>query len=119
MEGFLKAVWHQLGFDGLTTPQIVWLVVGFLAQIMFMMRFVVQWIASERVRRSIVPVAFWYFSIAGGMMLLTYAIYRRDPVFIFGQAGGLVIYLRNLYFIHLGKRQDLEAEKAEETSSKG
>ncbi len=113
MSSFLDAIWHQLGFDDMTTTQIVWVVVGFVAQIMFMMRFVVQWIASERVRRSIVPVAFWYFSVAGGAMLLTYAIYRRDPVFIFGQAGGLVIYMRNLYFIHQGKRKDLEAEGAD------
>lgn len=112
MSDFFKGVWHQMGFDSMTTTEIIWVAVGFAAQLMFMMRFVVQWIASEKVKRSIVPVAFWYFSVAGGAMLLTYAIYRRDPVFIFGQAGGLVIYLRNLYFIHQGKRRDLEAEKA-------
>ena len=112
MDSFFQALWHQMGFDSMTTTQIVWVAVGFAAQLMFMMRFVVQWIASERVRRSIVPVTFWYFSLAGGAMLLTYAIYRRDPVFIFGQAGGLVIYMRNLYFIHQGKREDMESEQA-------
>jgi lipid-A-disaccharide synthase-like uncharacterized protein len=60
----------------------------------------VQWIASERRRKSVVPNQFWYFSIGGGLTLLAYAIYRRDPVFILGQAAGLFVYARNLYFIH-------------------
>ena len=76
-----------------------WLAVGFLAQLMFSMRFIVQWIASERARRSIVPETFWYFSVVGGAMLFAYAIYRLDPVFILGQGMGLVIYGRNIYFI--------------------
>lgn len=82
-----------------------WVVLGFVAQAMFTMRFVVQWIASERARASVVPVAFWFFSIAGGVLLLAYALYRRDPVFIAGQAFGLVVYLRNVYFIILAGRQ--------------
>ena len=71
-----------------TTPttEIVWLALGFTAQLMFSMRFILQWIASERARRSIVPEVFWYFSFVGGAMLLAYAIYRVDPVFIMGQA---------------------------------
>lgn len=77
-----------------------WVLFGFLAQCCFMMRFLVQWIASEKLQRSHVPVAFWYFSLAGGVMLLTYAIQRRDPVFVFGQSLGLVIYLRNLVLIY-------------------
>ncbi|HET6655998.1 MAG TPA: lipid-A-disaccharide synthase N-terminal domain-containing protein [Gammaproteobacteria bacterium] len=77
----------------------IWLAIGFLAQAMFSMRFVVQWIYSEKHRRSLIPVAFWYFSLAGGSLLLAYAIYQRDPVFIVGQAGGLVVYVRNLYLI--------------------
>lgn len=76
-----------------------WLAVGFLGQALFSMRFVVQWVQSERLRRSVIPTAFWYFSIAGGLTLLSYAIYRRDPVFIVGQTSGLFIYLRNLYFV--------------------
>ena len=76
-----------------------WVALGFIAQAFFTMRFVVQWIASERARRSVVPVAFWFFSIGGGVLLLAYALYRRDPVFIAGQAFGLIVYCRNLYFI--------------------
>ena len=82
-----------------------WVALGFLAQGFFTMRFVVQWIASERARRSVIPVAFWFFSVGGGTLLLVYALYRRDPVFIAGQALGLVVYLRNLYFIALHKEQ--------------
>lgn len=77
----------------------LWLAIGFGGQALFSMRFLVQWVASERRGRSIVPLAFWYFSIAGGLTLLAYAIYREDPVFIVGQAAGLFIYLRNLQLI--------------------
>ncbi len=82
-----------------------WVILGFVAQAGVTMRFVVQWIASERARASVVPVAFWFFSIGGGALLLVYALYRRDPVFIAGQALGLVVYIRNLYFILLTGRQ--------------
>ena len=82
-----------------------WVLLGYAAQIMFTMRFVVQWIASERARKSVIPVAFWFFSIGGGVLLLVYALYRRDPVFIAGQALGLVVYVRNLYFIIVNGRQ--------------
>lgn len=84
--------------------ELVWLTIGMVAQLMFTLRFVVQWLASEKVRRSVVPETFWYFSFAGGVMLLVYAIYRADPVFIIGQASGLFIYSRNIYFIWQGKR---------------
>lgn len=84
--------------------ELVWLGLGFFAQLMFSMRFLIQWIATERARASIVPEAFWYFSFAGGVLLLSYALYRMDPVFILGQATGLVIYSRNIYFIWIGKR---------------
>jgi len=89
-----------------TTPtvELVWLGIGLVAQLLFSARFLVQWIATERARASIIPETFWYFSFAGGVMLLAYAIYRLDPVFILGQATGLVIYSRNIYFIWLGKR---------------
>ena len=76
-----------------------WLVVGFLGQVMFSCRFLVQWIASERRKRSVVPSVFWYFSIAGGVFLLSYAIYRSDPVFVAGQSAGLVVYGRNLMLL--------------------
>jgi lipid-A-disaccharide synthase-like uncharacterized protein len=76
-----------------------WVLLGFVAQIMFTLRFVVQWIASERAGHSVVPLAFWLFSIGGGLLLLVYALYRRDPVFIAGQAFGVFVYLRNLQFV--------------------
>ena len=78
----------------------LWLIVGFLGQALFGSRFLLQWLASEREKRSVVPVAFWFCSIAGGAVLLSYAIYRQDPVFICGQALGILIYSRNLYFIY-------------------
>ena len=77
----------------------IWLAVGFIGQALFSARFIVQWLKSEREKKSVFPIAFWYFSIAGGITLLSYAIYRQDPVFIFGQASGLLIYFRNLYFV--------------------
>ena len=80
-----------------------WLVVGFAGQALFTMRFLIQWLQSERLRQSVVPTAFWYFSLAGGVTLLAYSIHRRDPVFITGQATGTFIYLRNLYFIRKGE----------------
>lgn len=86
----------------------VWLAVGFLGQALFTMRFFVQWLQSERMKRSVVPEAFWYFSLLGGATLLTYAIHRKDPVFIVGQASGLFIYLRNIYFI-VRERKELKA----------
>ena len=79
--------------------ELLWLFVGFAGQILFSARFLIQWIASERVRKSIVPEAFWYFSLGGGALLLAYAIYRGDPVFIAGQAFGMIVYLRNIYFL--------------------
>jgi lipid-A-disaccharide synthase-like uncharacterized protein len=75
-----------------------WVLLGYLAQIMFTMRFVVQWIASERAGKMVMPIAFWFFSIAGGVLLFGYALYIRDPVFILGQGFGVFVYLRNLYF---------------------
>ncbi|MFO0511613.1 MAG: lipid-A-disaccharide synthase N-terminal domain-containing protein [Gammaproteobacteria bacterium] len=84
---------------------LAWIVVGFMGQALFSARFIVQWLASERVKRSIVPRAFWYFSLAGGATLLAYAIHKRDPVFIAGQGLGLFVYMRNLYLIHSGRQQ--------------
>ena len=78
----------------------IWLAVGFLGQAFFSARFLVQWIASEKKRESVIPIYFWYFSVGGGFTLLVYAIYRHDPVFILGQGAGLFVYVRNLYFIH-------------------
>ena len=75
-----------------------WVVLGFIAQGFFTMRFVVQWIASERAGKMVMPIAFWFFSIGGGVLLFGYALYIRDPVFILGQGFGVFVYARNLYF---------------------
>jgi len=83
-----------------------WLAIGFLGQALFSARFLVQWVVSERARRSVVPLAFWLLSLAGGITLLVYAIHRQDPVFIVGQASGLFIYTRNLMLIHGERRRE-------------
>ncbi len=93
--------------------ELAWIGLGFFAQAMFMMRFMVQWIASERASESIVPVGFWYFSIFGGLLMLAYAIHREDPVFMAGQALGMLVYLRNLYFIHSPKGKKDDADGSE------
>jgi lipid-A-disaccharide synthase-like uncharacterized protein len=77
----------------------IWLVIGLVGQAMFFMRFLVQWIASERKGESVVPILFWYFSLSGGLILLCYAIHIRDPIFILGQSMGVFIYTRNLLLI--------------------
>ena len=76
-----------------------WLVIGLLGQMLFSARFVVQWLSSEKQKKSVIPTAFWYLSFGGGLTLLAYAVHRRDPVFIIGQASGLLIYVRNLQFV--------------------
>jgi len=91
-----------------TQQTMIWVVIGFIGQGLFSARFIVQWFASERARRSIIPLSFWYFSLVGGLVLLSYAIYKRDPVFIVGQMTGVVVYVRNLYLIRSG-RQKAEA----------
>ena len=83
----------------MTTTEIIWLSIGFFGQGLFFMRWVVQWIASERNAVSHVPIAFWYISLIGGVITLAYAIYRKDPVFIAGQSVGAFVYLRNLMLI--------------------
>ena len=75
-----------------------WVALGFVAQLLFTARFLVQWIESERKNKMVIPIAFWFFSIGGGILLLIYALQRRDPVFIAGQAFGVFVYARNLYF---------------------
>lgn len=83
-----------------------WLVVfGLAAQTMFMMRFVIQWVSSERAKRSVVPETFWYFSLAGGLMLVVYGVLRPDIVIIFGQLPALVVYSRNIVLIRREKRR--------------
>jgi lipid-A-disaccharide synthase-like uncharacterized protein len=84
--------------------ELAWVIFGLCAQLMFTARFLVQWIASERARSSVMPIAFWYFSLVGGVMLLAYALYRKDPVFVLGQTLGVVIYSRNLWLIHASRK---------------
>ncbi|PFG64869.1 lipid-A-disaccharide synthase-like uncharacterized protein [Thioclava sp. ES.031] len=86
--------------------ELWWVLFGLLAQLMFTGRFLVQWIASERKGESVVPLAFWYFSLAGGVMLFSYAVYRKDPVFILGQSLGVLIYSRNLWLIYAKRRRE-------------
>jgi lipid-A-disaccharide synthase-like uncharacterized protein len=105
----------------LSAAETIWVAVGLLGQALFFGRFLVQWLASEREGRSVVPVAFWYLSIGGALILLSYAIYRADPVFILGQSCGFLIYARNLCLIHREKKpaagEDRARTVAEETRS--
>ena len=85
------------------TPQI-WLIIGFIGQTIFASRFLIQWIVSERASKSIIPNIFWWISIVGSLILLSYAIHKQDPVFIVGQSCGFLIYSRNLYLIWKDKK---------------
>ena len=87
-------------------PETIMIVIGYEGQALFATRFIIQWLSSENAGRSVIPVAFWYFSITGGLVLLTYAIWRQDPVIIAGQSVGVFIYARNLYFISKEKKQN-------------
>ena len=90
--------------------KLTWVVlIGYVGQAMFTMRFVVQWIASERAGKSVIPVAFWFFSIGGGLTLFGYALYIKDPVFILGQGFGVFVYLRNLYFVMRDRKSSAAA----------
>lgn len=89
------------------TKDQIWIAVGLAGQFLFLMRLLVQWISSERQRQSVIPIAFWYFSLGGGVILLSYALYREDIVFITGQSIGLIIYSRNLYLIKESKRRNI------------
>jgi lipid-A-disaccharide synthase-like uncharacterized protein len=81
------------------SSEAIWLVIGFTGQALFSARFLLQWWSSERAGRSIMPTGFWYFSLAGSLTLLLYAVHKLDPVFILGQSTGFLIYIRNLYLI--------------------
>ena len=108
-------LWHTLGgyfYDVFVQRLDWWAYIGIIAQALFTARFVVQWLASEKAGRSVIPFSFWLLSIGGGVLLLVYALYRRDPVFILGQAFGVLIYLRNLTFV-LRERREERAKRAE------
>jgi len=87
----------------MTLANSSWVAIGLAGQFFFTMRFVVQWIATEKKKKSVIPVSFWYFSILGSIILLCYSIYRQDPVFILGQAFGMTVYFRNLHFVRKEK----------------
>lgn len=105
----IEAWWSQL-----TSIELTWVIIGLLGQSLFFMRFLLQWIATERARRSVVPEVFWYFSIGGGAIVLAYGIHRADPVIILGQCAGVTVYTRNLYFIW---KEKLERRRLGEDAS--
>jgi len=81
-----------------------WNILGSIGQLLFASRFIIQWIRSEIAGKSVIPLAFWYCSLGGGLLLLSYAIYREEPVFIAGQMPGIIVYSRNLYFIYRDRK---------------
>lgn len=83
----------------------LWVIVGLIGQLLFAGRFLIQWISSERKKESHIPISFWYLSLAGGLLLLFYSIYRKDPVFIIGQGAGIIVYVRNLILIYRAKHE--------------
>ena len=83
--------------------EIIFLAIGFFGQAIFASRFIIQWIYSEKKGRSSIPIIFWYLSVIGGLTLLVYAVYRKDPVIIMGQSFGVLIYVRNLVLIYKKK----------------
>ena len=92
--------------NSLSNIELIFLVIGFLGQGIFASRFIVQWLYSEKKGESSIPIVFWYLSIIGGAGLLTYAIFRKDPVIITGQLFGILIYSRNLILIYKRKRNE-------------
>lgn len=88
---------------------MVWMIVGFIGQAMFSARFLLQWLASEKIKKSVIPNMFWWFSLSGGAVLFLYALHREDPVFMVGQGAGLFIYLRNIYLIYRHPAKDKAA----------
>lgn len=97
----MQTIMSMLGTN--TATDATWLIVGLLGQLMFTARFLVQWLASEKAGRSVIPIAFWYFSILGSVIVLAYGLHKVEPVIIVGQLPGVVIYARNLWLIHREK----------------
>jgi len=100
----LTSEWGKY-FTGMSTVDLIWLIIGLLGQSMFMMRFIVQWIHSEKHQKSVIPESFWYLSLIGGLIVLAYGIHRVEPVIILGQLPGTFVYIRNLMFIHRDKKK--------------
>ncbi|MEJ5378166.1 MAG: lipid-A-disaccharide synthase N-terminal domain-containing protein [bacterium] len=94
-----------------------WVILGLSGQLLFSLRFLVQWIVSEKRRESVIPIAFWYLSLGGSLILLAYALYRQDLVFVLGQSTGSFIYIRNLMLIYKRRRQERGGSEQKTTSS--
>ena len=92
-----------------------WVILGVAGQILFMMRFLLQWIATERRRESTIPIAFWWCSLAGGLIVFVYGLVEHEPIIILGQSCGFIVYVRNLFFIYKKKRQGVEEQSPMET----
>lgn len=103
----------QIYFHDMSWADKVWLAVGLIGQLMFTLRFVVQWIHSERHQKSVIPVSFWYFSLIGGLTVLAYGVHKVEPVIILGQLPGTFVYARNLMLIRR-EHHDVLAEVTEE-----
>ena len=112
MESLVGGILDWFFPGGITTSEALLLSVGLIAQALFSARFLVQWVVSEKKRESVIPVAFWYLSLAGGVMLFCYAFMRKDPVIMLGQGTGIFIYTRNLFLIHRKRRIDAQAAEA-------
>jgi lipid-A-disaccharide synthase-like uncharacterized protein len=104
--------WHAY-FTGMGTSDLLWLAIGLFGQALFMMRFVVQWVHSERHQKSIIPVSFWYLSLVGGLVVLAYGLHKAEPVIVLGQLPGTFVYARNLMLIRR-EHHDVLAEVIEE-----
>lgn len=117
MNGWIFPMFAQMMVGSRTLNETIWLTIGFSGQALFTSRFLVQWVASEKKRDSVMPVAFWWLSLAGGTVLLSYAIHIKDPVIILGQSMGLVVYIRNLMLVAKGKRRAAKAARRAESFS--
>jgi len=103
-QGFSYFFWHiteaaQNYFNAMSGEDFTWLLVGLLGQVLFMMRFIVQWIHSERHQKSLIPISFWYFSLLGSVIVLAYGFHKTELVIIVGQLPGTLVYIRNLMLI--------------------
>ena len=117
MNGWILPMFAQIMVGSRTLNETIWLAIGFSGQALFTSRFLVQWVASEKKRDSVMPVAFWWLSLAGGTVLLCYAIHIKDPVIILGQSMGLVVYIRNLMLVAKGKRRAAKASRRADSLS--
>lgn len=106
MESAISGIVDWFFPNGIDAAEAFLLIVGLVAQAMFSARFLVQWLVSEKRRESVIPLAFWYLSLCGGVMLFCYAVMRKDPVIMLGQGTGIFIYSRNLWLIYRKRRDD-------------